>query len=120
MSVPEIAKDQFVDGGNPGVGKAIVLGAVAGIVITFVAVGAAVLVAGYGWTAALGLGLFASIWSGLGFGFMFSGIVYVTRLETLHEAEQVAARTAAPAPAAAAATDEAPMARPSPGSTTLA
>lgn len=117
MTISERAKDQFVDGGNPGVGKAIVFGAIGGIVVTFAGVGAACLIAGYPWTTAFGLGLFASVWSGLGFGFMFGGIVYVTKLEALEEAERKVARTSA---RTSTPDDPEPMTRSGSGSTTLA
>lgn len=123
MTITEVAKDQFVDGGNPGVGKAIVIGSVAGIVFSFTGVGGACLAAGWEWTTALGLGAFASIWSGLGFGFMFGGIVYVTKLERLQEAERMAARSSASAEARTAgspADRQGAMASRTPGSATLA
>jgi hypothetical protein len=115
MSVTERAKDQFVDGGNPGVGKAIILGAVSGFVLAFLVVGGLCLAAGYEWTTALGLAVFASVWSGLGFGSMAGGIVYVTKLEALQEAERKAARTAPDVPVAQQSTS-----RPKSGSTSLA
>jgi hypothetical protein len=115
MSVTERAKDQFVDGGNPGVGKAIVYGAIGGVCVAFLGVGSLCLLAGYAWTTALGLGVFASVWSGLGFGFMFGGIMYVTKLEALDDAERKAARQAITTP-----DDERPTARPKSESTTLA
>lgn len=94
-------------------GKAIVYGAVGGIVVTFVGVAGACLFGGWELSTAIGLGVFASIWSGLGFGFMFGGIVYVTKLEALQEAERKAARVPV-----AAAPD--PMVTSEPRSTTLA
>jgi hypothetical protein len=100
MSVTERAKDQFVDGGNPGVGKAIVYGAIGGVCVAFLGVGSLCLLA---------------VWSGLGFGFMFGGIMYVTKLEALDDAERKAARQAITTP-----DDERPTARPKSESTTLA
>lgn len=57
---------------------------VVGVVVSFVGVSGALLAAGQGIGASLGLGAFVAFWGGLGFGVMIGGVVWATRSEQAH------------------------------------
>ena len=67
--------------GLPGIGRTITVAALVGVLLATVAVVGAMVVFGYGWGAALGVGLMTGFWGGLGFGSMVGGVIHMSRHE---------------------------------------
>ncbi len=65
----------------PGIGRAVAIGALVGMVLFFVGIGGAMLALGLTGPAALGIGLFEAGFGGLGFGAMTGGVIYISRHE---------------------------------------
>ena len=64
-----------------GLVRAALQGIAIGVVVAMVGVTLAALANGQKLGAALGLGGFAAVWTGLGFGFMTAGVTFAQRLE---------------------------------------
>lgn len=64
-----------------GLAKAVALGSLVGVVVSFVAVLLAMVAGGYGWGVGLGLAAFTAFWGGLGFGSMVGGVIYLSAHE---------------------------------------
>ncbi len=62
-------------------GKALTIGVLIGVAVSFIGVGGAFLAGGQGWGPALGMGAFVAAWGGLGFGVMVGGVVWLTRAD---------------------------------------
>lgn len=62
-----------------GMGRTILIGSVAGVVIAFAAVTVLARMAGVEWWSAIGLGAFVGFWGGLGFGSMVAGVMWASR-----------------------------------------
>src|SRR6478609_1434991 len=65
----------------PGIGRSMVIGCAIGVTLSMVVVVSGMLALGVETPSAIGLGLFVSFWGGLGFGTMFGGVAYATRIE---------------------------------------
>ena len=63
---------------SPGLVRYIVIGSLVGMTLAFVAVAAAMVVAGQGWGPGVGLGAFVAFWGGIGFGSMVGGVIYLS------------------------------------------
>lgn len=74
----------------PGMGQTMIRGAVIGVVISFIGVTIGILALGADSGSAIGIGLFAAFWGGLGFGSMVGGVVYAFGAENDAEAARVA------------------------------
>lgn len=61
--------------------RAVVTGALVGVVVAFVVTTVAMAAVGAELAAAIGLGIFVAFWGGLGFGTMVGGVVWVSRHE---------------------------------------
>jgi uncharacterized membrane protein YedE/YeeE len=64
-----------------GLARAVALGSLVGVVLSFAAVLLAMLAGGYGWGAGVGLAAFTAFWGGLGFGSMVGGVIYLSAQE---------------------------------------
>lgn len=64
---------------RPGLGRAVGIGAAAGMALAVVGVTLAMLACGVDRLAAVGLGAFIAVWGGLGFGVMVAGVVWVSK-----------------------------------------
>jgi len=80
--------------GDEAIWRRAAIGAVLGCALTVVAIAVFARLAGLNTAAALGIGAFAGIWSGVGFGFMMGGTPLLA---------------ARPGPAAGTATDHRPV-----------
>jgi hypothetical protein len=67
-----------------GLLRSVVLGALVGVVLSFVGTTVGMLAADVEPGAAIGLGLFVAFWGGLGFGTMVGGVVWVSNHEEGH------------------------------------
>ena len=65
----------------PGIGRSMVIGCAIGVTLSMVVVVSGMLALGVETPSAIGLGLFVAFWGGLGFGTMFGGVAYATRIE---------------------------------------
>jgi hypothetical protein len=65
----------------PGAGRALSVGIAVGVAVFFAGITAAFVAGGQGWGAAVGMGAFVALWGGIGFGFMFSGVIWATHAE---------------------------------------
>ncbi len=78
-------KEQVSDDGEwaepVGMGRAVAMGGLVGVVLAFVVSTLGMLAAGVELGSALGLGLFIGFWGGLGFGVMVGGVVWVSAHE---------------------------------------
>lgn len=64
--------------GVEGIGHAILVGSIVGGLITFLVTGGITLLASHQWGPALGVGLFAAMWGGPGFGGMLGAVSAMT------------------------------------------
>lgn len=64
-----------------GLLRSVTVGALVGVVLSFIGTTIGMLVADVEWGAALGLGAFVAFWGGLGFGSMVGGVVWVSNNE---------------------------------------
>lgn len=69
-------RDQF---GVPGIGRAFVVGALIGFVLTLGVTGGITLLAGAGLGPAIAVGVYAGLWGGPGFGGMLGAVGCLTR-----------------------------------------
>lgn len=67
--------------GMEGLGRAFLLSSLIGFVLTFACTGGIALVAGTGVVPAIGIGCFAGLWGGPGFGGMLGMVGLYERLE---------------------------------------
>jgi len=65
----------------PGLGRSILIFGTVSFITVFVLVAAGLRVTGSELSTAIGLGMFAAIWGGGGFGAMIGGVMHATRLE---------------------------------------
>ena len=63
----------------PGTLRAVVRGALIGVVVALTVVGGSLFVTGHGAGVALGIGGMAAFWGGLGFGTMLGGTLHLIR-----------------------------------------
>lgn len=64
-----------------GLLRSVVVGALVGVVLSFVGTTVGMLLADVEFGSAVGLGLFIAFWGGLGFGTMVGGVVWVSNEE---------------------------------------
>lgn len=67
-----------------GLLRSVVVGALIGVVLSFVGTTIGILLAGQDLGPAIGLGVFVAFWGGLGFGTMVGGVVWVSNHEEAH------------------------------------
>ncbi len=67
-----------------GLLRSVVVGAIIGVVLSFVGTTVGMLLADIEPGSAVGLGLFIAFWGGLGFGTMVGGVVWVSNNEEEH------------------------------------
>ena len=67
-----------------GLLRSVVLGALVGVVASFVVTTVGMLLADVEMASAVGLGLFIAFWGGLGFGTMVGGVVWVSNNDKEH------------------------------------
>jgi hypothetical protein len=65
----------------PGLGRSIVVAGGAAVLIVLGAVTIGLLTMGASWTSSLGIGAFAALWGGGGFGAMIGGVLYAHRAD---------------------------------------
>jgi len=78
----------------PGIERALTIGVVIGVAISFFGVGGAFLAGGQGFGASIGMGAFVAFWGGLGFGGMIGGVVWATQVEEAAKLDRLAAGAA--------------------------
>lgn len=65
----------------PGLGRSIVVAGGAAVLMVLGAVTIGLLATGASWTSSLGIGAFAALWGGAGFGVMIGGVLYAHRAD---------------------------------------
>lgn len=65
----------------PGLGRSIVVAGGAAVLMVLSAVTVGLLTLGAPWTSSLGIGAFAALWGGGGFGVMIGGVLYAHRAD---------------------------------------
>jgi len=87
MSIHAVVKPEHDAEGwtdPPGLGRHVLIGSIVGIFLSLPLITLGALAAGQKWQSALGLGLFTSLWGGMGFGSMVGGVIYATKIEAEH------------------------------------
>lgn len=67
-----------------GLLRSVVMGALVGVVLSFIGTTIGMLLADVEVGAAIGLGVFVAFWGGLGFGTMVGGVIWVSNNEEKH------------------------------------
>lgn len=81
-AVREIPRDRTASRHElPGLGRYVAIAAAASFVVVLVGVSAGLMAASTSFVDSLGIGAFAAVWGGGGFGAMIGGVLYVHRFE---------------------------------------